>query len=45
MEQQIALLAGIRDLLYILIGCFGIVIGTMLYVVTKVRAWMNKSGL
>lgn len=45
MEQVVARLEGIRDLLYILIGCFGIVIGTMLYVVTKVRAWMNRSGL
>ena len=45
MEQQIALLEGIRNLLYILIACFGIVIGTMLYVVTKVRGWMNRSGL
>lgn len=45
MEQVVERLEGIRDLLFILIGCFGIVIGTMLYVVTKVRTWMNRSGL
>lgn len=45
MEQVIERLEGIRDLLYLIVACFGVLIGTMLYVVTKVRSWANKSGL
>ncbi len=45
MEQVVERLEGIRDLLYLVLACFGVVIGTMLYVVTEVRSWMKKSGL